>query len=84
MAKPPSLSVISNNSGLLIQNSCTRTEYLCGSPYYVWKTVERESNPTKSHPFSSCITVTLFARFIPRDADTYMSRGTRGYGKLLL
>ncbi len=51
-----SLSVISNHSGLLIQSNCNRTEYLRGQPC-VRLTVEGESNPIKSNPFS-CISVT--------------------------
>ncbi len=27
------LSVIPNNSGLLIQSNCNRTEYMCGPPF---------------------------------------------------
>ncbi len=45
----PFHSAISNNSGLLIQSNCTRTEYLCG-PLRVRLTVE-ESNPTQSDHF---------------------------------
>ncbi len=46
-----SFSVISKNSGLLIQRNYSRTEYLSGSPCVrltVERERERESNPTAS------------------------------------
>ncbi len=69
ITKSFSLSITSNNSGLLIQSNCNRTEYLCGPPC-VQLTVERENNSTKFDPFS-CITVAYCITTTPCYSDTY-------------